>query len=495
MRKQLLVLGLVAGLAALIQFGCRGGTASFESEPGSGGLGSVALFGGDAPLCHVVSFEVTIIGMTLHPQGGGDPVSVVSSGDAITVDFAALMGFSTLLKFANVPAGTYTQATLTLSNPKITVLDVKQDPPAPVAIDTTLSTATVTVNISPALVVRENQTVGLDVDFNLLKSVLTDDMGQVTGVVNPLFRVSPTVISDQNILREIDDIHGVVLSVDTTSSDPAFVGSFTIRTLWGRERTVYVTSQTEFEGVSGLGELTPGTFVEVEGYVDTNRNLVATEVEVEDVPNLGMRRAAFVGIVTKVERDAAEGNATQFVLFIREHHPNIHHIIPLRTRILVRITSETRFKVVARGTNYANLSFDAKSLGEGQSVVVHGTFTLAVPPLTMPTLDARHIFLRLQTVVGNYDPTGPKVVGSDGKTGGFTLVPCSPLFRGNPIVVLTFPQTAFAGLKDLNGLDPKPLLAVKGLLFFEQTDGSVNDMPWKAPAYVQVAKRVRQLPN
>jgi hypothetical protein len=112
-------------------------------------------------------------------------------------------------------------------------------------------------------------------------------------------------------------------------------------------------------------------------------------------------------------------------------------------------------------------------------------------------VNATSIFLRLQTVLGNFSSQLPGSPQSDGKTGGFALVPCGALFQGvQSIDVLTFAQTAFANVSDLNGLTSGPMVAVKGLLFYDLTPITKNNITINGtpsmPAGVMEAKQVHQ---
>jgi hypothetical protein len=80
--------------------------------------------------------------------------------------------------------------------------------------------------------------------------------------------------------------------------------------------------------------------------------------------------------------------------------------------------------------------------------------------------------------------------------GGFTLVPCSPLFQPAQITVLSAQQTAFLGISNLYSLNSTGphFLLVKGLLFNEQSITSFGVESWTVPAKVQVATQVHQLP-
>ncbi len=493
MRKQHLLLALTLAWAGLVTLGCGGGGVSSSSMAPTSAIptSSVAVFGTDFPLCNVVSFTATITGATLTPLGGGSPVSVISAADSVKVDFAALLGFSAVLKLASVPTGQYSQITLTLSNPQITVLDVTKSPPAPTTITTTLTSSSVTINLSPALNVTTAGAAALSIDFNLLKSVQTDSNGQVTGTVTPVFEASPTSASAEEGLGELDELKGIVQTV--TVGQPfigttSFTGNFVLQTEGGRTFTVNVNDKTKFEGITGLSDLKANTFVEVEAFVDSSGNIVAKEVEAEEQEDKNQQKAAFVGLITSVTRDA-QGNATQFSLFVRAEHPDMSNVVPVKSSLVVVLSSSTRLDVAARGTNQANLKFDATTVGVGEQVVVHGQFQSGPPP----TLAAQAIFLGLQSIVGNF--SSPLLtVGSDGKTGGFNLVPCSSIFQGKTITAVTFGQTAFSGgLTDLNSLTPKPTLLVKGLFFFEPTLTKVGTVPLTPPSSVLATKQVRQL--
>ncbi len=456
--------------------------------PNSASTGSVAVFGSDSPICDVVSFKVTITGLTLTPQGGGAPVSVITSANSVTVDFAALMDFSTILSLASVPTGTFTKATLTLSSPQLTVLQFNGSTLAPTTIPTTLTSSTVTVDIDPPLTVSTAGSTGLTLEFNLRKSVQTDAQGQVTGQVNPVFKASAISSLGDNDKDDLDDLKGLVQSVSTTSSNPSFIGSFVIQSE-GKTLTIQVTSKTKFEGVTALSGLTAGTFVEVEAFVDSNNNIVAKEVEVEEKAE--QQKAAFVGLITSVTRNTS-GQVTQFNLFLREKEPEDNSCAPSLSLVRVSVGSGTTFKITAMGVNRAGFGFDSTALGQGQAVVVHGTCQAGSPP----TVTANAIFLRLQTILGNF--SARLAVAADGKTGGFRFIPCGVAFQGSgPLTVLTFSQTAFADVADLNALTATPTLAVKGLLFYETHAVALNGVSITGtatlPVAVLVAKQVHQL--
>jgi Domain of unknown function (DUF4382)/Domain of unknown function (DUF5666) len=486
MRKHLIGLILVIG-AALAVLSC-GGSSTSQMGQTPAGSGQVALMGTDAPVCGVASFDVTITSSTVTPQGGGTPVSVIDSSNPVTVDFASLMGFNTLLNLSSLPAGTYSQITFTfMPNPTLTVFD--GTPPAPATMNATLTQTTVTANIVPALQVSATGSSGLTLDFRLFQSILTDaTTGQITGQVDPSIRVIPAVITSVNGLGELDDLDGIVETVTTTSSNSSFTGSFTLRVRNTRTFQVNVTNNTKFEGVSDLSGLNQGMFVEVDAKVDQDGNIVAKDVESET--DTDATKAAFVGPILSVTTDP-NGNATQLTMFVRAEHPDVSTTVPLRSVVTVNLSSSAGFRIATFGADLSTFLFNASAIARGQHVVVHGPFTGG----TTPTVTANMIVLRPQPVLGNALASPSPVIGSDGKTGGYYLAPCNPLFQNQTVNVVTFYSTFFNGLTDLNSLDNTSVYLNRGFLLYTTTSGSLNGLSWTAPppAYVFPAFVVRKL--
>jgi hypothetical protein len=286
--------------------------------PGSSGSGSLIILGQDTPSCDVVAFNLTISGIALNPQGGGTPVSVLSQ--PVTADFATLMGASTVLNLGSAPVGTYTGLSLTMANPQLGTLNPSQSGMDPAMMNAALTQSTVTVDFDRPLQIDNGGAGAVTIDMDLLKSIMTDAGGRITGTVNPSFTAMMTT---GQIMGGLDDLHGIVQAVTTTSADPAFEGTFTLQQMMlGRTFTVEISSATVFDGASGLSALASGDFVKVEASVDTENHVVAKHVEVEGPTNLADGRGAFGGIITSVARDSS-GNVTQFVTAVRDEDPDM----------------------------------------------------------------------------------------------------------------------------------------------------------------------------
>jgi hypothetical protein len=431
-------------------------------------------------------------GLTLTPQSGGSPVSVLPGGNPLTVDFASLMDFATMFSLSNVSPGTYNALGITLSNPQLTYLDTSTTPSSFKTLTPSMTSLTINLDLNPALAITSNGTLALQLDFNLLNSVAIGSNNQFT--VTPAFTANLASASGSNGFVQFDDLSGLVQSVSTSSTNPSFVGSFTVSSPNAPTFTVYVTSSTSFAGVSGLSGLTAGTYVEMEALLNANANIVANTVVAEAQEDQASGEAAFGGLITSVT--PRTGNATQFTLLVQEENPDMSSRVALFSTLSFNIaSSSTTFGLTASAADFANFSYASTNLAVGQRVVVHGT--LPSGSGTAQSATARSVFLGLQSILGNLstNPSTP-VTTYDGVDGGFTLVPCSPLFQPAQITVLSAAQTAFSGISNLYSLNTAGphFLLVKGLLFNEQSTTSYGVESWAVPANVQVASQIHQLP-
>ena len=490
---------LAVGLGIVLMTGCGGaggGSSSTTTTPVvTEPPGSLVTFGTDAPICDVQSFVVTMTSASLIPSGSGSPVPVISTAPA-TVDFGRLTDFTTILGTASVAPGTYSQLQMTLTSPQLTVLNTSTSPPTPQPVTASFSnnstTETLTVDISPALTISSNSTTGVMMDFNLRKSLQVDANGQVTGTVDPMFTLTPATVSGTTV-GEADSLYGIVQSVNTTTPPSGFTGSFTLAVHdgVGQTLTILANSSTDFEGdgVTGLSNLQPNTFVEVDAIVNTSGQIIAQEVDAEEQVSAASQKSAFLGKIISITRDESSGNATSFTLIVDDEIPDLSGEIPLHSGLNVTLSSSTTYFTNWHHWNREAFTLNPKTLGVAELVAVHGVLGSG----SNPAMAAHQVFLRPRNVLGNF--THLLAAGSDGKTGGFNLVPCGALFGGNPITVLTFADTNFNGVSGLVGLTPAPTLNTYGVLFYEQSSGTANGASWTAPTWVMQAKGVHQLPN
>lgn len=513
MWKRKLAVGLLVGWAVLALSGCGG--SSFKPIPVIQ-RGTLITFIGDSPVCDVLAFRPTITGLTLTPQGGGAevPVFVATGASApnLPVNVADLRDSSTILNLASVPVGTYQAATVTLSNNTLVLLDETLSPPVR-TVTVTLSTKTPKGTILTPLVINppvKDKTTGANVsqvsalrlDFNFLQSLGVDASGRVTGQVTPTFEMTAPVASPDAGFAEIEGLRGFVQRIDTVSFNTNFSGDIQVQllaptsTLAGAPSIlVNLTASTQKYGWNDLNQVGTGSFVEVDGKVDSSANFIARGVDVQDREMTDQNKIAFIGYVLSVTKDSS-GNVTQFNFYVHEEDPNPGFVVPLDSVLIVNPSASTVYRFSSPPTNFANLPFTPAAIVPGQELIVHGIFTVPprpTPPALAPpsTVAADKIYLKVQTLQGGFSSL--LQAGSDGKTGAFYLASCASLLQSAPVLVVTDNQTVFVNVSSLTGLTPQPTLLVKGLPFFESQDTTVNGVPVRAGTLVVLARKVHQL--
>ncbi len=484
-------LALAVNLAAALMVGCN--YKPNTAPPSRSTPATLAMFGTDTPICDVESFVVTITSASLVPQGGGTPVPLITSAAPATVDFARLADFTNILSLASVTQpGAYTGLQITLTSPQLVVLNTAVSPPVPVTVPVTLTATTLTIAISPALVLTSGATSGMMMDFSLLQSLQVSATGQVTGTVDPQITLTSTTTSGATV-GEATALYGTVQNLSTAV--PAnFTGSFglAVDDGTGQALTILANSDTVFEGngVTAFSGLTANTFAEVDATVNTSGQIIAQTVDADEPVSVAGESAAFLGRLINLVQDGS-GNATSFTLLVDDEVPGLSETVPLHAGITATLVGTTNYFMNWEYLNHQAFTFGPQTLGLGQKVAVFGT----IGPSKPQTLTANQVFLRPQNVLGNFQAL--KVAGSDGVTGGFTMAPCSGLFGGKIMTILTSSTTAFTGVSGLVTLSAAPTLDTTGLMIYEQKNGeSTTGVLWNdAPTWIMQARGVHQLPK
>jgi uncharacterized protein DUF4382 len=457
-------------IPAVMVSGCGGGGSM--TTPVQAQNGSVFVTGTDAPLPSVVSFQVDITGITVS-DGTNPPVSVLSNTQ--TVDFARLNGLHTLLDLNSIPAGTYTTVTVTLANPQIGYLSLtnpQTNPPTRPTISTLNSTtspavsltqSSVPITLAKPLVVSANNIIGLSFDFDLRQSIQVDQNGQITGVVNP--NLDLRTITPDGADAYIDEFVAGVVSVNASGN------SFVIQGPHGRQFTVNVNDQTEFENSESLADLTTTSIVQISGTLDrTSAAFLADTVGI--VSQNGFYAG---GLVTFV--DPATGAANDFDLYVRSTLPTDTGFQTGQIST-INLTGDERFFIFWWHLKFPSFLFNASLLVPGQLVSVGG-------PFSNGAVTVKRVVLRHEGHVGTW------VVGSTdtgARTFQFNSSGLAGVLFNGPVTVYCTPLTNFRGelngLGDLTGTTALNLRVV-GLVLKDPISGQ--------PVFV--ARRVEKLNN
>lgn len=449
-----LVIAATIGALLALTAGCGGGGTS-----GGGGLPprtsgtSLRVNMGDAPVDRVVDFEITVTSIVLTDTNGGT-VSVLSSPTRI--ELTHLAGTVEPLALTSVPPGTYTKATIMVSNPEVEFVN---DAGQVVDAAVTLTTNTTTVNFSPSLTVGSTPT-ALNFDFNLAAS-LTLNTSNNTATLTPTFTASTAAVAAENEQNdengEMEDLTGTVTNV----SPPMF----TISVQQTAQSLTFTTdSNTKFEGVAGVSALTNGMIVEVGGVTQPDGSLLAKKVEVKE--NNGME---LEGLVTSVTGTPV----TQFQMVVQDEDSS-GSMPALGSTVTVNVTNSTTFRFENDDVDLSNLTFtptfDANTLGKAQRVEVDSTTSGSGTTLT-----ADKVKLKEQALSGTVSASS----GSGGQT-TFTLTVAADsafaLLTGS--TTLTVVKQPGTELKGISSIFDGEAVRARGLLFFDGTN------------YTLVAKRV-----
>ena len=428
---------LLSGAVALFA-GC-GGAYNSSPKTSTPATGQTVVVGiTDGPGDRIVAFTVTVNSIDLLTSSG-TKVSLVST--PTTVEVTHLAGTTFPLGHATIPQGTYTQATISISNPSITFIDpatgqtVKKNLP--------ITALTATVNIQPPLVVGSTA-MAVNFDLNLFGSVNIDAAGNVT--FSPQFGEEHHEIPDNNqdpFDGEFDHGVGTVQSVSGSSFTALFMGT--------QKLTVSTNSSTQFEGVSGIGGLTAGMLVVVEAKTQSDGTLLATEVKVV-MANAGQAQE-LDGVITAV----TGAPATQLQLVVQDEEGPMLTSSSIGQTSTVTISGSTAFRIDTGDVDLHNLpftpAFGSSSVHAGQRVEVHSGSGSG------GTLNAAEVDLEKQAVRGT-------VSALSGNTFTLTLASDSSLAmiaKVSSVSVFKQPGTEVDGVTLANGAT----VVVRGLLFFD----------------------------
>jgi hypothetical protein len=356
---------ITLSLSAMLGIGC-GGSGTSATAP-SGQTGAAFVVGTDAPVAGVVSFDVQLNSITAT-DASNNQVSLLSG--APTVDFARFNGLQTLIDLNDVPVGTYSNITITLGSGTIGYLNTNPGSAPTIATEPATFTQTVIqVPLTSPLVVSQTEPVGLHFDFDLYKSVQVTN-GQITGQVTPTFNIN--VVTPSSAGAYIDEFDTAVVSVDASAE------SFQIDGPHGRQFTVNVNGQTEFDNGENLGDLTTSSIVQISGILDRSDSTI----DADEVAILSQNGFYAAGQVTYVQ--PSSGPATDFDLYVRALLPTTTGLT-LGDIAQVDLTGNENYFIFWMHNPLTQFLFNSSSLLPGQHVAIGGPAIGATNPQAVTT--------------------------------------------------------------------------------------------------------------
>jgi hypothetical protein len=445
--------------AALLIAGC---TSAFTNSGGSGAAtdtGPAFVVGTDAPLASVVAFPVTVENVCAVgiPANTTATQCVPLLSGTPTVDFARFNGLQTLLDMNDVPVGTYSQIEITLGSAQISYLNMPVSGAPTIVTETatypaSASTFTYTATLaSPLVVTKAGTPVGLHMDFDLRKSIAVDGSGNFTGQVTPTFDVNTVGTGDAG--GYIDTLDAAVVSVNTTAQ------SFVVQGPHGRQFTINVNGQTEWENNESLSALTTSSIVQVSGELDK----ADATLNADDVAILSQDGFYAGGQVTYVQ--PSSGPATSFDLYVRGLLPTTTGIT-LGQIAQVDLTGNEKFFIYWMHNPLTQFLFNSSTLLPGQHVSVGGPASGAA---NADAVTAKRVVLR------HWGFNGTVVPGSMSTAAGtfqMQITGFAGLLVPQTVTVYTASPTVFrGGLTGLSGVPASTNVRVVGLLIKDPTSG------------------------
>jgi len=447
------IFGLFAMAVAIA--GCGSQVTSNGPVTPAAQSGPSFVVGTDAPMASVVSFSVQIMSV-MATDGNGNSVSLVSGTP--TVDFARYNGLQTLLDMNDVAAGSYDSVSITLGAGTIGYLQT-QAASAPtiqtmaVTYPQGAATYTYTATLADPMVVAEGGSpAGLHLDFDLRKSIGVDGSGAITGAVTPTFKLNGVGVGDSGAY--LDCFDAAVVSVNTTAQ------SFQVQGPHGRQFTVNVTGQTEWEGNEGLSNLSSSSIVTLSGELDR----ADATIDADDVGILSQDGFYAGGQITYVQ--PSSGAATSFDLYVRGLLPTTTGL-SLGQIATVDLSGSEKYFIYWFHNPLTEFVFNDSLLLPGQHVSVGGPASGAT---NAQAVTVKRVVLRdwgfNATVLANNmnSANGTFQVQINGFAG--QLVP-------QTVTVYTAGKTGFrGGLSGVGSLTAGENVRIVGLLIKSPLDGS-----------------------
>jgi hypothetical protein len=339
---------------------------------------------GDTLNDQILRFELTISSITFTGMAGTTNTSNLLSQPA-RVEFVHQAEAFEPLALENVPAGTYSSATITVSNPNVVVLNAG----VPSSVTTNLTSPTVITNFASAITVSSSSIATLNFDLDLAGSVTLNGSPVTSAAVNPVFNVTTTSIgasASQDVASgEVADLHGTLASVSNSG--------FTLQT--GETSIPFqVAVTTTYGGYGGgssssqLSDLADGDIVEVDGTTNTDGTKFATAIT-KDASSTGEE---VEGILTSVIGSPATG------LTIADQLDSTGSSNQ-QTSVAVSVGTNTTFSVRPDKLNIVSMqTFDATHIGKGQRIEADSLSA------GFPTI-ATSVKLREQAILGTVAAT------------------------------------------------------------------------------------------
>lgn len=450
-REFQLMTAIALGTFMLLLSACGGGGSTLQNPPPN--TGSLQVNIGDAPSDRLVAFGMTISSMSFT-NSSGSSVPVLHS--SVAVEMTHLMGTMQPLSLMKIPQGTYSQASITMQNMAVAYMDPSTRQLVQKTVAGPMTTA---VNFSPNLTVGSSPMIA-NFDMNMASSVSIDSMGNIT--FTPTFAAVMNPGGSGSHDPENGGMRHLTGTVGSTSGS-----SFSMLMMESSSPiTIGTNSNTQFEGLGGVGMMSNNLIVMVDADMQTDGSMMATTVQNVMSPGGVMSD----GLVTSVV-----GNpATQLTLVAHDGAGNGMMPSNIGGAITVNMDSSTSFAIDSDGMDMSNLPFtpvfDGTTVFKGQRVEPDSSGGMMSGGgmgggmMGGGTITATNLRLEQQGLGGTVS-----AYSSNGSQATFTLTlaPDSAFATLTGATTLTVFQQAGTELRGISAVTNGSMVHVRGLLFFD----------------------------
>ena len=367
-----------------VLLGC-GSTAS-TSAPGPSPAGQSAptvVTASDAPLSNILSAVVTISSASL--TSGTTNAPIISA--PVAVELSSLGAVQEPIELTNLAYGTYSAVNLTVSSAVVTYVNTGGQT---VTTTATLTQPTVTVALTPALVISNTAEAQVQLAFNLAQSF---SITGTTVTFGPAINTVGTLVSAENSGDRQVEVTGAASAISASGITIQSGDS-------GRTFAFTVNSTTQFPTGVTIASIQAGAIVQVQGQTQTDGTILATMITQESAEgNSGQAEDGAKGIVTAVTTSG--GVLTGFTMVPRQSFGSHASTLATAGIINVAVSSSTSYTLPedAVQAGIASSAFTSTTVVPGQSVVVSGASS------TAGTLTAQQVTLAAESVAGTLAPS------------------------------------------------------------------------------------------
>lgn len=481
---------LVAASSAVSCQNLNGG----HGNSGQGGDATLALTLRAIPVMpsqstNLLSFSVTVVGVSLTPMSGGS-INVPLNSASYHTDFVRLQSDSAFLALGTaIPPGTYANLVVSLANPTVTYCTQTQGIPG-CAADSVITLsgepATPIISTSPfPLTLVSGQTDALSIVVNLPNTLTVNPLTQAITAVNIGAANIVTAIRLPRATNSlaagtvdfVDDVTGIISSVDSAAQ------SVTVQTATRGSLTAKAGPSTILSPNCATFNLGASLSCAKQGQVaslDLTLNADGTLHLVEYDP-LAMAGGDWVeGVIAQSSFSSSQFQIITNEFVLAPSKTLIGSNLELGAPVTINLTDPKPFVVDSKGLNVPVSDFtgatDASVLQPGETLAVHVVGFKPASGENIARANADFVYLRFTRVAG--------LVGSVAPPSTFTMQ-SFPSFFGLSLPVTVQlsagePSTTFDGIIDASSLVSEQAVSISALYFGSPTGPTPTPTPFCA---------------